>query len=228
MCFIKKIGIITYDCPHLKTEQIISIFSQRKILIHKVYALPFVVRKEREVFIKHRPDQFTAASTEDICYKKGIEYIKCISDKDIDDECDVYIICGAGILSHECVNGKKIITCHPGVIPAVRGLDSFKWAIYKNIPLGCTLHYIGDDVDLGDIISVRKTEIYRTDSIETLARRHYENEILMLGFFDLFLKHPEFDFQDIPCLDATRRMPISTEKELYGLFSEYATSFGKK
>ena len=60
-------------------------------------------------------------------------------------------------------------------------MDSFKWAIYNNDPVGNTLHLIDNEVDKGEILQIEYTPIFSTDSLETLARRHYELEIDMLA-----------------------------------------------
>ncbi len=226
MAMIKKIGIITYHHPHLKTEQILIHFIHRKLPVYRIYALPFVPREVRPVIFNHRPDQSNAISPEEIAYGNNIDYLVCDSDISIDNDCDVYIVGGSGLLSAECVCSKKIINCHPGVIPAVRGLDSFKWSIYNNIYLGCTLHYISSDIDAGEIFSTRKTPVYRTDSLETLSRRHYENEISMLSYFDHFLQNPQFDFHNPSQNEPTRRMPLSIEQQMCDRFHAYREKYG--
>ena len=70
---------------------------------------------------------------------------------------------------------------YPGIIPLTRGLDSFKWAIYNNDPVGNTLHLIDNEVDKGEILQIEYTPVFSSDSLETLARRHYELEIDMLA-----------------------------------------------
>ena len=60
-------------------------------------------------------------------------------------------------------------------------MDSFKWAIYNNDPVGNTLHLIDNEVDKGEILQIEYTPVFSSDSIETLARRHYELEIDMLA-----------------------------------------------
>ena len=47
--------------------------------------------------------------------------------------------------------GKPIVNAHPGIIPLTRGLDSLKWAIYQNVPIGNTLHLIDNEVDQRDL-----------------------------------------------------------------------------
>jgi len=158
--------------------------------------------------------------------KHMIPYINCENDTQIDNSCDVYLILGAGILSAKCVESKKIINCHPGIIPASRGLDSFKWTIYEMKPLGVTLHFINAQVDAGKIISVIPTNIYVSDSIITLARRHYENEIDVLSRFYYFIDNPINTFKNIEVGEARRRMPLGHERELAHRFSEYTEKYG--
>jgi len=221
---IKTIGLITYHFPHLKTEQIIeNLLPKYKEL--KIYALPFKYRKEREVFFNHRPNQTVAVAPEAIAKKHNLEYIICNSDLDIDNSCDIYLVLGAGILSKECVENKRIINSHPGIIPASRGLDSFKWAIYENKPLGVSLHYIDKEVDAGEIISIIPTTIYETDSLETLSRRHYENEVKMLSNFDYYLQNPINNFLNIKIDEPKMRMKIEIEVKLARMFDEYIEQF---
>jgi len=125
-----KIGLITYNHPHLKTEQVIESLSQNE---YRMFALPFTER-ERKVLFHHRPKEIPSTKSRDMYYKV------CNSDSDIEEGCDYYLLLGAPILSREITQRLRIISCHPGIIPSVRGLDAFKWAIYENKPLGVTLY----------------------------------------------------------------------------------------
>jgi phosphoribosylglycinamide formyltransferase-1 len=191
-----------------------------------MFALPFVPRKQRKTLLEHRPPQSDAVVPEILAEKHGIPYLPCVNDEDIDNSCDIYLILGAGIISAKCIEGKKIINCHPGIIPACRGLDSFKWAIYNMKPMGITLHYIDASVDAGEIIAVIPTNIYRTDSLATLARRHYENEIECMSNFACFLENPQNAFSGIEVDESRMRMSIEKERELVRRFSEYVERFG--
>lgn len=223
---IKVVGLITYHYPHLKTEQVL----QRLLGMgfeFRMYALPYTARKPRKTLFQHRPEQSNAVAPQVMAEKHKIPYIKCASDDDIDDSCDVYLILGAGILSEKCVKGKKIINCHPGVIPACRGLDAFKWAIYEMKPLGVTLHYIDAQVDAGEIIAVVPTNVYVSDNLATLARRHYENEIDVLARFAYFLDNPQNPFEGIEESEPKRRMNIEQENEFIRRFYEYRDRYGR-
>lgn len=224
-----NLGIITYATPHLKTEQVImqihNLSSVQSLNSITVFALPFSKRRERDVLFQHRPNQFDAVPPKLLCETFGFSYTPCKSDTDITDECDIYLITGAGILSEKAVENKKIINCHPGIIPAARGLDAFKWSIYNMTPVGNTLHYINKEVDMGTIISVIPTPVYSTDTISSFARRHYENEIHILSNFIWHLEHSQNPFLSISMNESTRRMDKLKEREMIIRFDEYKKKF---
>lgn len=163
-----------------------------------------------------------------MCKDFSLKYVQCDSDKEIDNECEFYLITGSGILSADCVRYKKIINCHPGIIPAVRGLDAFKWAIFNLRPIGNTLHYINENVDSGEIISIVQTPIFITDSLETFARRHYEMEINILSNFHSYIKNPVNKFRNIEEGKINRRMDITLETKMCRIFDEYKNNFVSK
>jgi phosphoribosylglycinamide formyltransferase 1 len=205
-----KIGLISYDHPHLKTEQLACRYSDNKRIEEvNIFALPFTPRKERKVIIPHRPDMTKGVPTESLSDLEKVTFRKWDGKQIIGDECDFFVIGGAGILDIEFAKGKPIVNSHPGIIPLTRGLDSLKWAIYNNDPVGITLHVIDAEVDKGHILTIKHTPVFSTDSIETLARRHYELEIEMLANVLDVLKERVSPFdKEKP---ATRRM--NTEKE---------------
>lgn len=169
----------------------------------------------------HRPKQNEAVSAEEIAAQWSLEFKKCQSDEDIPNECDIYLITGCGILSDKCLKGKRILNAHPGIIPNSRGLDSFKWAILKDRPLGVTLHYIDEKVDCGEIVAVLPTAVYPNDTLQILARRHYENEIALLANFESYLNKPCNPYAEIPQAQSNKRMKPNEEKEMMNHFVEY-------
>ena len=223
---VKNVGLITYHFPHLKTEQLLQRFTKIRGISLKIFALPYVERKERVTLFPHRPNQKEAVAPEVIAEKHKIPYIKCMDDTDIDDTCGIYLILGSGIISSKAITGKKIINCHPGIIPACRGLDAFKWAIYYMQPLGITLHYIDEKIDAGEIISIVVTDVYKTDSILTLARRHYENEINCMANFMELLNFRNNPYTDIEAAESRMRMPIEKENEMARIFEKYIEKYG--
>ena len=223
----ETIGIITYDYFHLKTQYVVSKLIQKRgsFTQIKLFALPFKKRNQRDVHFEHRPNQFNAMHTRELAAQHKIEF-KEWDGKSIIEECDIFLITGAGILDGNAILGRKIINAHGGIIPTVRGLDSFKWAIYKNHKVGCTLHFIDKHVDQGEIISIVETPLFADDSIEDYAKRHYELENNMLIDFESHLANPII--KEYQSYEATMRMPKETEKELEFLFEAYKERHIKK
>jgi phosphoribosylglycinamide formyltransferase-1 len=226
-----RLGIITYDHPHLKTEQLVQrlLFGAmvRKAAIDiKILALPFSPRLARAVLLQHRPDQDLSISTRELAEFHKLDFCTCTYD-DIPDVADYYIVGGAGILKAAALGRKKIINAHPGIIPLARGLDAFKWSILNCLPLGVTLHYIDAEVDAGETIAVVRTPVFRSDSIEVLARRHYELELDLLGDFQFFLSSAGATSNTLayPEGEPKMRMPIETEQKMIAGFDEYKRKF---
>jgi phosphoribosylglycinamide formyltransferase 1 len=216
------IGLITHQHPHLKTEQMVlqllRMYAPEQLAI---YALPFTPRPPRKVIYHHRFDQEISVHPEVLAAAHKISYQAVDEDWQIPNLHDYYLILSGFLLSERYLDGKKTINCHPGIIPAMRGLDAIKWAIYDMLPIGITMHYIDKDIDAGEIISVLPTPVYKTDSIESLMRRNYESEIWMNANFERFLKHPENLFKDIPAGEPRRRISYALESELAGKFAAY-------
>lgn len=215
-----RIGIITYDCAHLKTEQLACRYNQNeKISEINLYALPFVPRAERAVVLPHRPDMTRAVPTESLSELSKVNFQKWDGKKDVSEFNDLFVIGGAGIIDIAFAKGKPIVNAHPGIIPLTRGLDSFKWAIYNNDPIGNTLHLIDNDVDKGEILQIQYTPVFSSDSLETLARRHYEYEIDMLANV-LEVIDSRIMPSDIE-KPATMRMKAETEAEMVRRFDDW-------
>jgi len=226
----KTIGLITYQANHLKTEQILlGLIHSSKSYEIKVFALPFVERKKREPIFNHRPNQNLGANVKDLCDYFKIEYLKCESDLEIENNCSIYLICGSGLLSSECLEGKNILNVHPGIIPITRGLDSFKWALVKKNPIGNTLHFIDERADLGVVKYIKQTPLFPSDTIYSFARRHYDLEIDLMVNWDYYLDkdYPQ-EFAQYEIQQAEMRMPKSIEFNIFEAFEDYKLAFNYK
>ena len=83
-------------------------------------------------------------------------------------------ICLAGymkIISDKIINKfeKKIINIHPSLLPKFKGLNTFERALENNErTTGCTVHYVNNKIDDGQIILKKKFYINVKDSVESL------------------------------------------------------------
>ncbi|MGP1580717.1 MAG: formyltransferase family protein [Wolinella sp.] len=225
---MNSIGLITYNHTHLKTEQIIEelVFAGYDFK-YAMYLIPFTLRTEREVLFAHRPAQTNAAHPAELAKSLRAEVVECSSAEEIPSDCDLYLICGAGVLSKEVVKNKKILNLHAGIVPMSRGLDSFKWAIYHGNQVGNTMHFIDESIDAGEIIAIEPTPVYPSDTLESFARRHYEREILMIGRFPHYIERytknrPKYKY---PTNEPTRRMSRECEEQLKKRFIQYKNKF---
>lgn len=219
-----RLCLLSYDTPHLKTAQVYMGLYNRGIRGIDLLLTPFSRRPERTVAVQHRPMQFEGPDPRSLAALGG----GCVLDygqwREVVDEYDYFLVCGSNLLEPDFAKCRKILNVHAGLIPAARGLDSFKWAIHEGVALGNTLHVIDENTDAGEIKYHLHTPAFPEDDIQTLARRHYTNEIWMLVNFDRLLAAPSV--QSFAERGPTKRMPIGVEGEMLRRFPSYLTKFG--
>lgn len=67
---------------------------------------------------------------------------------------------------------RRIINIHPSLLPKFPGLEAWKQALDAGEKTtGCTVHYVDEKIDHGDIIEQREVAILPNDSAETLHAR---------------------------------------------------------
>lgn len=223
-----KLALITYNTRHLKTEQVALGLTALGMAGLSFFALPFKPRPARAVQFAHRPVMaegahpaavaaaveapFTAVSGPDAIPIAGFDY---------------YIITGAGLLPASFVEATagKVINSHAGMIPLVRGLDAFKWAIIDQMPIGNTLHFIDAEADAGKVFAQAPTPLFETDTLDSFARRHYECEIDMMIGFNHYLSQECSATDMARARPARKRMPSEVETGLTHAFDVYKTRF---
>ncbi len=72
---------------------------------------------------------------------------------------------------------KRVINIHPALLPNHGGKGMFGRRVHEAVlaagdqESGCTVHYVDENYDEGDIILQRRCSVLRTDTPETLAAR---------------------------------------------------------
>jgi len=67
---------------------------------------------------------------------------------------------------------RRIINIHPSLLPRFPGLEAWKQALAAGETIaGCTVHYVDEQIDHGDIIAQREVPILPNDTSETLHAR---------------------------------------------------------
>ena len=89
----------------------------------------------------------------------------------------INFICLAGymkIISNKIISlfQKKIINIHPSLLPKYKGLNTFSRVIKNNEKKsGCTVHYVNNKLDGGNIIIKKSFDINSCDNEKTLKQK---------------------------------------------------------
>ena len=111
---------------------------------------------------------------------------------------DYIILAGyLSILSENFINkwNKKIINIHPSLLPKYGGKGMYGIKVHeavlqnKETESGCTIHFVDNEIDTGEIITNIKVPVYETDTAEILQKRVLEKEhILMIEGIKILLE----------------------------------------
>ena len=98
---------------------------------------------------------------------------------------NIDLICLAGfmkILSKNFIKKfrGKILNIHPSLLPSYKGLNTHIRVLENNEKFsGCTVHYVNEKLDSGQIILQKKIRIYKKDNAKTLAKKILKQEHLL-------------------------------------------------
>ena len=90
---------------------------------------------------------------------------------------NISFICLAGymkIISNNVIRNyrKKIINIHPSLLPKFKGLNTFDRMLKNNEKkVGCTVHYVNEKLDSGDIIVQKNFTINEKDNEKILKKK---------------------------------------------------------
>ena len=67
---------------------------------------------------------------------------------------------------------KKIINIHPSLLPAFKGLDTHKRALKMKVKYsGCTIHFVNNKLDSGEIIDQEIVKVLDSDNKNSLKKK---------------------------------------------------------
>ncbi len=73
------------------------------------------------------------------------------------------------------------VNSHPGYLPDVKGNNPYIWAIINDLPQGCSIHFIDENVDTGDVLMREMIDLKTCKSyIDLLNKINYLCADLML------------------------------------------------
>ncbi len=102
-------------------------------------------------------------------------------------------IVGPGLLA---AYPRRIINIHPSLLPKYPGLRAWEQALTAGETVsGCTVHYVDEGVDTGEIIAQAEVDVMPDDTAETLHERIQEAEhILYPEVVDFLANERPFDY----------------------------------
>ncbi|XP_008834169.2 trifunctional purine biosynthetic protein adenosine-3 isoform X1 [Nannospalax galili] len=108
-------------------------------------------------------------------YKSRVEFDNAVDQ--VLEEFSTDIVCLAGfmrILSGPFVrkwNG-KMLNIHPSLLPSFKGSNAHEQVLEAGVTItGCTVHFVAEDVDAGQIILQEAVPVKRGDTVATLSER---------------------------------------------------------
>jgi phosphoribosylglycinamide formyltransferase 1 len=221
-----RIAVITYDVPHKKTQDVLFRLIWRDCCDLTLVVTSFKRRSPREVLFKHRPAQLTGPGPLSLARKFGLNTLSIGDWQSYRANFDFFLVGGSGLIDPEFCQSAKIVNCHAGLIPLTRGLDAFKWAIYDDLSVGNTLHFIDHQVDLGKVFHHQITDVFPEDDLASFAERHYTAEIHLLSNFDSYLQRGTI--LNLAVGDPRKRMPPEREALLVRGFDAYKEKHGAR
>ena len=74
-----------------------------------------------------------------------------------------------------------IINVHPSLLPKYKGLHAVEQAMESGDKItGCTVHYVNEELDGGEIIKQAEVPIFEDDTVEELTKRIQQEEYRIL------------------------------------------------
>jgi phosphoribosylglycinamide formyltransferase len=114
--------------------------------------------------------------------------ISAILENDI-EKTDYVVLAGyLSILSESFINkwNRKIINIHPSLLPKYGGKGMYGIKVHEAViankekESGCTIHFVDNGIDTGEIITNVKVPVYENDTPEILQKRVLEKEHILL------------------------------------------------
>jgi phosphoribosylglycinamide formyltransferase-1 len=89
----------------------------------------------------------------------------------------------------------NIINLHPSLLPSFPGLNSIQQAYEKKVKItGCTVHWVNEKIDDGEIIAQAPVRIMEDDSLSLLTKKIHAAEHMILPSVIRGLSNGEIEF----------------------------------
>lgn len=182
------IALFAYDFPHKKTQDILLSLSAATIDVAYVIASPWEKLPIPNPTVRLMPEFNNLIHPRKLCSLLNINYqvMKHNDPKTMsylqEHPVDYWVISGARILSSKIIaaTNNRIINIHPGLLPEMRGLDTFLWSIKEDVHPGISAHFISPTIDAGELLYRERLELYPDDTVLDVNLRLLERQSQIL------------------------------------------------
>ncbi len=137
--------------------------------------IPAIIIEENSSLAQKNKNAITSAvanfnfpQTKEMAAKHNIKVLEV--DNHNDENCilelaklnlDLIILGDTRVMKSGIINSARlgVINSHPGYLPDVRGNNPYIWALANNLPQGCSVHFIDENIDTGDLILREKIDL---------------------------------------------------------------------
>ncbi len=184
-----RILLLAYDFPHRQSCEFVLRMAAAGFQPDVVVGAPWQKLEQRTSRIVTRHAAIDPPRVADVCRILGIQYeVSGHSPADLAsilgrDRFDLGVVAGARILKPDVLRqfGIGVLNIHPGLIPENRGLDNISYAIYRDLPMAITAHFVDERVDAGLLIDRYLVPVRSTDELIDVGMRVFEAYNLVLG-----------------------------------------------
>lgn len=231
--------VFIYDFPHFKTQEILYRLISEKYKISYVIATPWKKLNFSPSILRDRPYYTGLNHPRLICKSHYIPYYSYDHNSNRSYRLikkfpvDYGIIASARILDKKIITlfRKGIVNIHPGLLPEIRGLETLKWSILLNRPIGNTVHLLGNKIDAGKLVYQEKLKLFPDDTMIDISLRLFliQPEILIKSLKKIG-QMSIGDISKLKNLDPTsknyyRNMPNNLEKKVIRLYPRWLRKY---
>lgn len=230
-----ELMVFAYDFPHFKTQEFLFRLLVEGYEIAYVIGAPWKQLGVPTPTLRDAPSYVGMMHPRDICRRFGIEYVTFDHNS---IECENFIknrpislgvISGARILKGNIIRqfGKGIINIHPGLLPWIRGLDTLKWSVYKDCPIGNTAHMINEKIDAGQMICKEQVSLKRDDTMVDIWLRIVQVQPGLLIKALKILEDEDIELENLDNLNKEyfTSMSPEIEKKIPDMFNDWLKKY---
>jgi len=116
-----------------------------------------------------------------------------ISKNSFFNDSHLFLNTSSQIIKNKELLKKKIIHVHPAKMPEIKGADGSLWQMFYFNSLSCTVFYINNKIDEGEITFIKNFDIPKLDNISSFLKTDMDKYRFWYSFVDPVLRASTLD-----------------------------------